>query len=369
MNDISAVSGCSHSCHLFAAPLCESQPHWKRIANVIFHIFTLAIPLLIYSFLCCSAANPTPIEENEPQNLTKAFNPITQIGEPEPKDLGLAGLGRGSISAQAFGFELPDPKGPSFSRPDKSQKAIENSTSPNLSPLQNAALKQAYELLQENPTTIPFTFLSNYNSPVYGPLNPDISRMTQLYCHILDDFPLVAGADIDSQVFLKIRDDLMKLAFAISYLTLKELPAYIEARAGGNGFAQLIPKPSIACKRTPAATIDSQDGYVNCTIRRCHIVYSYLRGACQWSQEHEKVMLIPDVAKERQDLFYQVGTLQNSWRELHNEFCQLFSDSLSDNKSRVMFHQDLVDSPLDPLFAGNPPPDRWNILPVIDQKS
>jgi hypothetical protein len=346
MQNVAAVSGCSHASHLFAAPLCENQPQWKRIANVVFHVFTLAIPLLIYSFLRCSASSSTQTEENAPQNLTKAVQSPTQIDQLQK-----------SV------------KNPSLTDLNLLQETVDSSASPNLSPLQEAALNKAYQLLKENPATTSFDFLSNYNSRVYGPLNPDISRMTQLYCNILEDFTLLMSAGIDSQKLLNIMDDLMNLAFAISYLTLKELPAYIEARAGGDGFERLSPKPSTSRIRTSADTINSQDSYVNCTIRRCHIVYSYLRGACQWSKEHKKLMLIPDVPKEHQDLFYQAGTLQNSWRELHNEFCQLFSDSLPlDEGCRLMFNQDLVDSPLNPLFAGAFPPDRWNISPIIDQK-
>lgn len=347
MHNVAAVSGCSHASHLFAAPLCESQPRWKRIANVIFHLFTLAIPLLIYSFLRCCASNSTQTEENAPPSLTKALQSHPQIDQLQkavesPTSLNLSPL---------------------------QEAAVEIPASPKLSLLQEAALKRAYQLLEENPATTPFVFLSNYNSRVYGPLNPDISRMTKLYSNILSDFTLLRSAGLDNLHILDLKDDLMKLAFAISYLTLEELPAYMEARAGGNGFERLSPKPSISYKRTAAATIDSQDGYVNCTIRRCHIVYFYLRGACQWSATHKKLMLIPEVPKEHQDLFYQAGTLQNSWRELHNEFCQLFSDFFShDEHSRLTFDQDLIDSPLNPLFAGNLPPDRWNIIPVIDQK-
>lgn len=339
------TSSCNHTNHLFAAPFCESQTRLKRCANIIFHIFTLAIPLLIYylfnhcpkAISCCCFSNFTRTEENLQQRKADSSEPHDSV--------------------------------------EKVDEPMGTPAQTNRSPLQEKALERAYELLDECPDLPPFVFLSNYKARVYGPLNQDINRLTAVYNRRVEQLTLImSSSPRDSEFHQKVldfQDDLMKLAFAISYLTLEELPLYVEARAGGAGFDQLNPKPKIRYTRTPEATIDNLDGYVNCAIRRCHIVYCYLRGACQWSEEHQRLILTLNAPKGEQDLFYQANTLQNSWRELHNEFCQLFLSFVSSNTScRTSFDQDLEEEPLDLAFMeGGLGNDRWNIIPVVDQKS
>lgn len=61
INKIANIN-CTHTNHLFAAPLCKNQTRARKIANVALHILTFFIPLAFYHIYSCyysKRASPT----------------------------------------------------------------------------------------------------------------------------------------------------------------------------------------------------------------------------------------------------------------------------------------------------------------------
>ncbi|MDR3623729.1 MAG: GNAT family N-acetyltransferase [Chlamydiales bacterium] len=70
---MNAAFACTHSNHLFSHPLCENQTFLRRVANVVFHILTLGIPLAAYYIVVHifprDALNPIPVNPTKIQAI------------------------------------------------------------------------------------------------------------------------------------------------------------------------------------------------------------------------------------------------------------------------------------------------------------
>jgi len=80
MHSISSFSLCDHSTHLFDHPLCQDQSLLKKIANVVFHILTVCIPLLIYRIVSCCSKPQKEEEHKHSHSNSSCCSP-----KPEPK--------------------------------------------------------------------------------------------------------------------------------------------------------------------------------------------------------------------------------------------------------------------------------------------
>lgn len=63
-------TNCHHTHHLFSQPLCKSQPLLQRIANIVFHVLSLGIPLGIYHIYSCCFVRKA--QDGEKVNLQKS---------------------------------------------------------------------------------------------------------------------------------------------------------------------------------------------------------------------------------------------------------------------------------------------------------
>lgn len=59
----SSIASCRHNRCLFEAPLCKEQSVLRRIINIIFHIFTLGIPFLLYHAISCCCKSQSQLEK------------------------------------------------------------------------------------------------------------------------------------------------------------------------------------------------------------------------------------------------------------------------------------------------------------------
>lgn len=106
----------------------------------------------------------------------------------------------------------------------------------------------------------------------------------------------------------------MKISYAISNLTLDDLKSFTEARA------------SQGDNRTYAKALTVQDSYQYRTFYYCTNAYHWLRGEIVWStdpwnQDEEGLFPPQTISEGHAKAFYQQGTIQNSWNELYNNYC------------------------------------------------
>lgn len=260
------ITLCTHSNHLFDGPIfCERQAEWKRISIVAFHIFTLGIPLALYHLAswCFSICRPR-VEVS-------------------------------SISTTSY--------------PPECQKALEF----------------VQKKLKENPG-IPIFHWAHFNKPV----NQDISRLYTLYCKAIGDLKALirphgyvqeadkAVAIWNQKEVVQAADECMKMGYAISVLTLEDLPAFTERLSNGFFFEHQ--------KRTFVEALTRQDSYQFRAYFICPLIYNDLRMASTIEKMNENdeifLPLSSDPFPEEYRLkFFTDGTIQNSWNILYNDFC------------------------------------------------
>lgn len=278
-SDISVQSSnantlCLHSNHLFQHPLCENQTLLQKIANLAFHILTLGIPLAIYHVVAWVRA-PKSVEETEHVNLQNA--------------------GLDSV---------------------KKNRAIKQPTTPGAE-----ALEFARQKLTEHPGVDEFRFAPSYLEPedTHEPTNPEIGKLTTLYSQYFETFKEAIKVNErnpwKSEAVLSAADDLMKLGYAISVLTLEDLQPFTAALA------------EQGIQRTYAEALTIQDYYQYRTFYYCTNVYHWIRGEIKWQyneyrDQHTLTLQFPP-SDAHATPFYQKDTMQNHWRTLHNDYCSL----------------------------------------------
>jgi hypothetical protein len=271
---IDASLPCTHSNHLFSHPLCEKQSSLRRIANVAFHILTLGIPLAVYRIVVWySARRASHVETVNLQDTSiksvqenKGIKPYPKIGQE--------------------------------------------------------ALQFARKKLKEYPEMTPYRFSAGWNGPdkTHQPTNPEIALLTTLYWDVaFKNFEELmkqnkANPWEDNQEVIKAADECMKIAYAISNLTLDDLQSFTKARS------------SQGDNRTYAQALTKQDSYQYRTFYYCTNAYHWLRGKIAWStnpwnEEEEGLFQPQSISEAHANVFYQKGTIQNSWNELYNNYC------------------------------------------------
>jgi len=269
----------------------EDQSALARIGNVALYVLMLAIPLVIYRITVCRRPKPSPV----------------QIGG------NLQAVGIGSVQ-QDKGI-VPD----SLLRNDSVQR---HRDIVQYSSLGSEALIFAREQLQGYRNSRPSIFSQGeFYQGKLQPMNPEINLLEFLYEEItFKNFQnLVKQNETNpwaSQKVIEAADECMKIAYAISNLTLDDLEVFTEARSCRGE------------RLTYAKALTDQGAYLYRSFVRCTIAYHLFRGAIAWGRttnyfgENIEKLTRPKVIPETHAIaFYQKGTIQSSWNELYNEYC------------------------------------------------
>ena len=248
---------------LFENPLKENITLTQRVTIIAFHVLTLGIPLAIYCAIDCCF----------PEGLLSLLLPNSGVIETALEKL-------------------------------KKSRNIAH-----YSKLEQEALDFANQKLIEHADITP-----RIEEGLDKPVNLDILKLltigSDIYWRSLEK-ALKDNQDNSwsNEAVIKAYDECLKIAYAISVLTLEDLPAFAAKR----------PKEDQAL----AKSLTSQRGYLSTTIYFCAAIYRHGRGGVVWLQKKRDsgvqypAGLIPDAHSA---LFYQDGTIQSNWRELYNAY-------------------------------------------------
>jgi hypothetical protein len=182
------------------------------------------------------------------------------------------------------------------------------------------ALGFARKKLKEHPELAPRKFSSGYNSDETNqPINQEIALLTTLYWDVaFKNFKNLMKQNKENpwsnQEVIQAADECMKIAYAISNLTLDDLKLFTETLS------------SKGDNRTYAKALTRQDSYQYRTFYHCTNAYHWLRGEIAWrTNSHNKdqggLFHPRSISETHASAFYQKGTIQNSWHELYNNYC------------------------------------------------
>jgi len=262
---------CIHSEHVFGAPLCIDQSLLKRIAIVAFHVLTAGIPLAVSHviraiFTKSDAHYDCDMNSKAVDSVIKELKPYSTLGK--------------------------------------------------------SALEFARKKLEEHPEIQPKKFSAGWNGPseTIQPTNQEIARLTDLYWDVaFKNFEELMKQNQDnpwaSQDVIDAADTCMKIAFAISNLTLDDLKASTEIS-----------------KKSYVNALTEQDAYQYRTFYFCTNIYHGCRAAINWDKNRNALMHIASIPDEHATLFYQKETVQNTWNELYNNYCDRIRMFVNENE-------------------------------------
>lgn len=277
---ISPYIYCIHSNHLFRHPLCNEQSLLKRIANVVFHIFTLGIPLAIYR---CKF--PKTASKKEHLNL---------------QNVGILSVQQ-TLDAKPY------------------------------TSLGKEALDFARKKLEKHPEIFPAEFAAGWHGPkhTHQPINQEIAKLATLFNDVIfKKFKELIKEHNENawnhQEVIEAADACMKIGFAVSNLTLDDLEvSTYDLSLKGK-------------KRTYAKALTEQDSYQYRTFFYCTNAYHWLRGAVGWGiniyGEEGFNYTKKSISSSHATLFYKKGTIQNSWNRLYNEYCKRVRLHVNENE-------------------------------------
>jgi hypothetical protein len=190
---------------------------------------------------------------------------------------------------------------------------------------QPAVCEQAMEFaksqLDKHKDIKPFVFSNFWTGPegTDQPVNQDIPLLTAIYRRFYCEFEQELKKYKDNNPWsqpsvIQAASSLMKISYAISRLTLEDLPA----------FTRRI-EESKEKKLTYAEALTKQDSYQYRTYYYCTRAYHWIRGELTWKKEEDEpeTLFHPhEISKEHAALFYQGGTVQLEWRMLYNDYCE-----------------------------------------------
>ncbi|NGX60881.1 MAG: hypothetical protein K940chlam9_00355 [Chlamydiae bacterium] len=186
------------------------------------------------------------------------------------------------------------------------------------------ALSFAREKLAENSNVKKHPFSSRFRpSNTYQPENKAIGQLTTVFYACWNTFESVLkenqGDPWSQDAVVQVADDLMKISYAISCLTLEDLPKFTDALQ------------DTGTHRTFGEALTKQDSYQYRTYYFCTRAYHNIRGGFIWGTVSQKVLLVEplrealcaptNTSPAYAELFYQNSTLQSQWRELYNDYC------------------------------------------------
>lgn len=205
-----------------------------------------------------------------------------------------------------------------FSTP-ASPKAPKIPEYPEIPEIGKQAKQFAMESLDSHPEITPFKFKAGWcGDKTLQPVNTQIAKLNNLYWDVhFKAFEEALKKHQDNpweqEEVLQAADALMKTAYTISCLTLEDLKPFTEQN-----------------KRTYAEALTVQDSYQYRTFFYCTQVYHWIRGEAVWNDKGEYldhptrsvINRFPIfTTKAFAQTFYTDGTMQNSWNQLYNDFC------------------------------------------------
>jgi hypothetical protein len=159
------------------------------------------------------------------------------------------------------------------------------------SDLGRQALAFAKEKLNIKKDTTPFKFEKHRDPHFLQPKNQEIALLTTLYFDTVSKLQKLCQEhqnSLTNQEEIGLADELIKISYAISNLTLDELELFTK-------------KDLNRCQ-----VLKSQTSYHYYTFFYCTTVYHWIRG----------------MYDSPADDFYREGTVQNSWNQLYNNYCE-----------------------------------------------
>jgi hypothetical protein len=265
-----AVRPCSHTVagHAFRYALCPNQTLPKRIANVV------SICLLVGTALFLAAR---------------------------------ALKGRASKSPPATSQEIRSVR-------------YESPASILLYPIEHqCAIHWALATLQKTPPTNVRLFCAGgiSHSNTHQPANVQITYLQNLFYDHWKVFEAALKSDQtktvwNNQLVVDAAGGCMKIAYAISCLTLEDLEAFtIQLRQAGN-------------TRTYIEALTKQDSYQYRTFFMCAQMYHDIRAGMHWNSRRQSFQYLDDsqlLNDSHWKRFYQYNSLEYSWRGLYNDYC------------------------------------------------
>lgn len=218
----------------------------------MFHIFTLAIPLLIYRMYsaCCASEVESSLDEID----LNAYSPVS-------KDEALA-----------------------FARAELAKH-------PDLEPMKFGGCGEFFQ-----------------------PENNEINLLVSLYSRAFPKYSeVIDGKDRpwNRKDVVNAADKCFKIAYAISVLTLEDLPAFTARH-----------------NRSNAKALTTQDSYLYRAFFSCTNMYHDMRGFITYKGGDWE---FPEaVSEETSQRFYTEGTIQNAWRGLYNDYCDQVREAVSE---------------------------------------
>jgi hypothetical protein len=178
-----------------------------------------------------------------------------------------------------------------------------------------SAIEFAIDSLKGNPDTTPLKFTAGWldASETHQPVNTQIAFLANLYLVVhVEAFEEAIKRHQNNDPWkqeevLQAADALMKVAYTISSLTLEDLKPFTERLKDGEN------------KRTYAESLTRQDSYQYRTFYDCTRAYHWIRGGIVWYGE--KFGYLKPISEAHAQLFYEEGTIQHSWNQLYNDYC------------------------------------------------
>jgi hypothetical protein len=333
---------CTHTNHLFSHPFCKEQSRLRRIANVAFHALTFGIPLAIYHVVSCcysrtgskqksinlQAAGINSVQQNKPvpqnksvqQNKPVPQNKSVQQNKPVPQNKPVQrNKSVPQNKAAQQNKSVPQNKPVPQNKSVQQNHTVQQNKSLQPYPiLGQKALDFARKKLKEHPEIAPKKFSARGGSAKTNqPTNPEIALLTTLYFDVaFKNFKeLIKQNKVNpwnNQEVIKAADECMKIAYAISNLTLDDLKSFTDTLS------------SRGDNRTYVEALTRQDSYQYRTFYYCTSAYHWLRGEIAWSTDsrnNEGLRKPHSISKAHANAFYQKETIQNSWNELYNNYC------------------------------------------------
>ncbi len=201
------------------------------------------------------------------------------------------------------------------------------------------AMDFASQALKDNPNV-------EYKGWTLSPANKDISKLKTLldekyYPKLKQVLEESTEGPYTNQAVLEAADEYMKVTYAISVLTLRDYPEFINGLDAGQvkKLKERIPNWKLKKlgeneneKPSFAMALVSQSSYQYRTFFECPALYHDLRGEMMMREnshysphtdgsEENILDFTHNVPEEHAAPFYKEGSMQGQWRSLYNDYC------------------------------------------------
>lgn len=267
--DVSAVA-CGHSVlyHMFHNPFCENQSLLVRVANIVFHVLTLGIPLMIYKILECCCPSVCGIKR--PTSLFQ-------------------------------------------------KRVIAD-----LSDIEQEAIKRGNELLVSDEEKLAEC---KSRKDFYFPISQDIQDMMKLSrMYSNETFKLVKTrdpktiwTDQDDKELLDCADKFMNITLAAFIRSLEDLDGFMVAY----NFTSAMEALTACCQFNPREKVSKkkdQNSYMFLIFKDMVTFYHNIRSGIRYNSVDKVFQVDVPASSEKSQLFYQDGFIHNKWRLMFNSF-------------------------------------------------